>query len=186
MHLPIEAGTMVPIKGASFTVAGLLGDGAAAEALHGGDCLVFRLAPVDYHRFAYVDEGHHEGQRRIPGRLHAVNPIALWKGVRAFQDNTRDVVVLETAHFGTVVHVDVGAIAVGRIVQHYREPHHFQRGQEKGYFEFGGSTTVLLFEPGAVILDDDVREYSARGIEVLVRYGARIGRRAQGGPSGSG
>lgn len=181
--IPIADGTVIPVKGRPFTVERLTGGLVEPGRYQGGHCLVFRLAPVDYHRYAYFDAGSHGEHRRLPGRLHSVNPLALWRGVEAFPENARDVVTLETDHFGPVVEVDVGALAVGRIVQHHWGPHRFARGEEKGLFEFGGSTIVLLIAPGRVALDDDIRHHSARGVEVLVRYGSRIGERA--GPADS-
>ena len=80
-------------------------------------------------------------------------------------------------NFGAVIHVDVGATGVGRMVQHQRPGGPCQRGQEKGYFEFGGSTSILLFKPGVVRLDGDIAAYSAKGTETLVRYGEKIGSR---------
>ena len=172
---PIERATVVPVKGRAFTVAELLRDEALAAQYENGLCLIFRLAPVDYHRFGYVDDGEQGAVRVINGFYRSVNPLALWKGLNIFPENQRELCVLHTRNFGDVLHVDVGATSVGRIIQHQRDGGAMRRGDEKGYFEFGGSTSILLFQPGRVRLDEDIAAYSKQGIETIVRYGERIG-----------
>ncbi len=172
---PVRQGLVVPIKGARYSMSLVTAGEADDYRFHGGLCLVFRLAPVDYHRFCYIDDGEHGAHRSVPGQLHSVSPLALRYGVNALHENQRDVVVLRTASFGRVVEIDVGALTVGRIIQHYRSAHGFGRGTEKGCFAFGGSTIVLVFERDRVSIDRDIVEHSNQGIETLVRYGEGIG-----------
>lgn len=172
----VQHDTILPVKGKGFTVRELLRDASASDYFN-GYCLIFRLAPVDYHRFGYIDDGEQSPVRVINGFYRSVNPLAIWKQLPVFSENQREACVLHTRNFGPVTHVDVGATGVGRIVQHQRQGGPCQRGAEKGYFEFGGSTTILLFKAGVIHLDEDIAAYSARGIETLVRYGERIGMR---------
>ncbi len=171
---PIRRDTILPVKGRAFTLRELLRDPAADQFID-GQCLIFRLAPVDYHRFCYVDDCAQSPVTVIKGYYRSVNPLAIWRRLPVFSENQREYCVLRTASFGDVVHIDVGATSVGRIVQHHRAGGAFERGAEKGYYEFGGSTSILLLKAGAVQLDDDIAEHSARGIETIVRYGERIG-----------
>ncbi len=67
----------------------------------------------------------------------------------------------------------VGATFVGSIVETH-VPGRVERGQEQGYFEFGGSSVVMLCEPGAVAFDDDLVQNSSEGVETIVRMGTRI------------
>ncbi len=175
---PIQQSTVVPVKGRAFTVTELLRDEALAARYDNGLCLIFRLAPVDYHRFGYIDDGEQGAVRVINGFYRSVNPLALWKGLNIFPENQRELCVLHTRNFGDVLHVDVGATSVGRIIQHQRAGGAMRRGNEKGYFEFGGSTSILLFQAGRMRLDEDIAKYSAQGIETIVRYGERVGQRA--------
>lgn len=170
----VNADTVLPVKGKSFKLRELLRDTSARDYFN-GLCLIFRLAPVDYHRFGYLDDGQQSPVRVINGFYRSVNPLAIWQQLPVFSENQREACLLETQNFGSVMHIDVGATGVGRIVQHQRQGGPCQRGQEKGYFEFGGSTTILLFKAGVVQLDEDIAAYSARGVETLVRYGERIG-----------
>jgi phosphatidylserine decarboxylase len=176
---PIREGAVYPIKARSFTIAQLVGDESLAAgygaSYSGGLCLIFRLAPVDYHRFCYVDDCEQSPVEAINGFYRSVHPLALRRMKAVFTENQREYCVLKTANFGAVIHIDVGAMAVGRIVQNHPQGGRFGRGEEKGYFQFGGSTVVLLLEPGAAQVDDDIAEYSSRGIETVVRYGEKIG-----------
>ncbi len=174
---PIDRDLVVPVKGAAFSLEELLGFREDTGTWQGGICVKLRLAPMDYHRFCYIDDGVHGPINHIDGRLHSVSPLALRHGLKVLQGNDREYVILETKDFGKVCHVDIGALGVGRIYQHFRHGAKFHKGQEKGYFEFGGSTIILLFEPGRAMIDSDIMDYSRRDIETLVRYGSGIGKR---------
>lgn len=176
----IKEQTVYTVKAKSFTIKELF-DGALADdylrRFYGGLCLSFRLAPVDYHRFGYVDDCEQSPVRVINGFYRSVHPFSLRRMKAVFTENRREYCQLKTKNFGEVIHIDVGATSVGRIVQNHPQGGTFQRGEEKGYFEFGGSTVLLLLQPGVVKIDDDIAKYTAQGIETIVRYGERIGRR---------
>ena len=178
IHYPITNSTVIPVKGAHFDIAALLDDAALATQYNGGDCFIIRLAPVDYHRYGYIDSGKHDKHSRVNGFLHSVSPYALQRNLKVFTENQRELCVLHTDNFGTVIQVEVGALVVGRIVQHQPEGGRFERGEQKGYFEFGGSTVILLFEPAIVVPDKDILDYSRDGIETIVKYGSKIGQQA--------
>lgn len=172
----IKNDTVIPVKGINFTIFELLKNRELAAKYIDGKCIIFRLAPVDYHRFCYVDEGLQEGIVPINGKLHSVNMLALASGIKVFQENYREYCVLKTKNYREVVHIDVGAIGIGRIKQHHIDGCNFKKGDEKGYFEFGGSTIILLFERDTIEIDLDIMEHSKRSIESLVEYGSKIGR----------
>ncbi len=172
--LPVGEDTVFTVKDVPYTLAELLDDAALAARYAGGWCLIFRLSPDDYHRYAYPDAGVQEKTVHIPGVLHSVNPIA--GSQRVYRRNSRCYTLLHTAHFGDVIEMEVGALLVGRICNHSeQEEKHFAKLQEKGYFAYGGSTVILLLEPGRVRLDEDILQYSSKGIESKVRTGERIG-----------
>lgn len=167
----------LPVKGAQVAVARILDSEAEARRYAGGAALVVRLAPYDYHRFHFPDGGQAGPSRLLEGLYHSVNPLALERVPRIFALNRRTLCFLDTKQFGRVAYLEVGAFAVGSIVQTYT-PGPVARGQEKGYFQFGGSTLVLFFEPGRVAFDADLLADSAQGLEVHVQTGNRIGQRA--------
>lgn len=171
--LPISAEQRFAVKGVPYTVAELLEDDALAAQYEGGVCLIFRLAPDDYHRYVYPDCGTQGATRVINGVLHTVNPIAA--GLKVYRRNARRFTVLQTEHFGQVVQMEVGALLVGRICNHSETPASFGKLQEKGYFEYGGSTVILLLPPDRVAIDADILAHSAEGVETKVRLGERIG-----------
>lgn len=172
--VPITDDLHFTVKGAAYSLAAFLGCRHLAKHFQGGQLLIFRLTPDDYHRYCYPDDCKIGKTRRISGELHTVNPVAAEHDVMVYHRNTRTVTMLTTEHFGHVLQIEVGAMLVGKIVNH---PHgeHVARGIEKGYFEFGGSTVVLVLEPGAAEIDAQIRRNSENGAETIVQYGSRIG-----------
>lgn len=176
MVYSIDENLTFPIKGSRYTISSILQDEDLAQRYKGGLCIVFRLCVDDYHRYSFFDSGTIHSSYSVPGRLHTVSPI-VYDHYQVFQENSRQVSVLDTKHFGIVTQIEVGALMVGRIVNHPIQ--NFKRGQEKGYFEFGGSTIVLLIEEGMVEIDPLILEYSNQGIEVKVQLGTVIGKRGK-------
>lgn len=177
--LPIGPDCRFALKHTEYTVSSLLRDDALAAAYTGGYALIFRLTVDDYHRYCYPSDGEKEAQVRIPGVLHTVNPIAN-DHFPIYKENAREYCVLHTGPFGDLVMMEVGALLVGKIVNHH-EKASVSRGQEKGYFQFGGSTIVLLVPAGAVRIDPDILANSQAGIETVVRLGEKIGTAAASG-----
>ena len=161
------------IKNSMYRVSDLLKSRQLAEHYSGGYCLIFRLEVDDYHRYIYIDDGIKSRNIRIGGELHTVNPIAL-SHYNIYKRNAREFTIMRTENFGYVIQVEVGAMFVGRIVNHHGKSR-ITRGTEKGYFEFGGSTIVLLIERDRAVIDDDILENSANGCETVVKCGEKIG-----------
>jgi phosphatidylserine decarboxylase len=157
-----------PVKGYPFSMKKMLP--GVAERFMNGSLAIVRLCPSDYHRYHFPCAGTISRYEDIPGALHSVNPIALASGADVFGDNKRSVTLIETEAFGTVAYLEVGAFGVGSIVNTKREGR-VEKMEEKGYFKFGGSTVVLVFEPGKVEFSDDLVANSALGRETLVKVG---------------
>ena len=172
----ISSRSIFTIKGSRYRVSQLLDNDFLAKRYCGGYCFIFRLEVNDYHRYCYIDSGVKSDNTFIAGELHTVNPIALER-YNIYKRNCREYTVLHTDNFGDVVQIEVGAMLVGRIVNLHEECS-FRRGDEKGRFEFGGSTIVLLFEKDCVVPDEDILRNSAEGNETIVKYGGKIGKRA--------
>lgn len=164
------------IKGIDLSPTSILGK--EYSRFQGGPCLLARLCPVDYHRFHYPDSGETVSQFRQTGKLHSVNPLALEANPKLFLQNERHVSILKTKNFGTLAYVEVGALCVGKIIQTHAEKS-FQRGEEKGYFLFGGSTVIVFGEKGAWLPDPDLLERSKNGMETLVRLGEPIAKKLE-------
>ena len=125
--------------------------------------------------FHFPDSGRVLDSWRIPGALHSVNPWALACREDIFMINEREVTILETEHFGKLAYVEVGATCVGKIQQTHQEET-FERGDEKGMFLFGGSTVIVLGEPGKWAVDDRILAHTNEGVEAYLKMGQSLGR----------
>lgn len=161
------------VKGKRYRLGDLLRDGALAEAFHGGDCLIIRLTPSDYHHYCYIDDGVQGENHFIEGELHSVQSAACER-YPVYTLNRRCWTLLETERFGPVVQTEVGALVVGGIVNE-RENAPFRRGEEMGHFELAGSTVVLFFQKGRITLDEHIRRHLKTGREFRVTQGMCIG-----------
>lgn len=174
--LPISEDRRFTLKHTEYSVSSLLQNKELAREYHGGYAFIFRLTVDDYHRYGYVDDGVKEGNVHIPGKFHTVNPIAN-DYFPIYKENTREYSILHSKHFGDIVMMEVGALLVGKIVN-LHEAAEVKRGQEKGYFQFGGSTVVLLVKADKVKVDEDIWENSREGMETIVKFGEKIGKLA--------
>lgn len=171
--MKITDGSRFCLKHTQYSLKDLLRSETLAEKYKGGYALVFRLTVDDYHRYCYISDGVKEDNVRIPGVLHTVNPIAN-DHYPIYKENSREYSILHSEAFGDVLMMEVGALLVGKIVNHH-ETASVRRGQEKGYFQFGGSTVVLLLEANNAVIDGDILENSRENIETIVRQGEKIG-----------
>jgi len=175
---PITASGVFNIKNSVYTISDLLEDKELASDFIDGVCMIFRLTPDDYHRYYYIDDGEILAQKRIKGKLHAVRPIAQ-RRYNVFSRNAREYTVMQTRNFGKVVQMEVGALFVGRISNN-DSVQSFKRGDEKGMFQFGGSTVIMLFQKGAITPDNKIFENTLNDKETIVRMGYIVGEKAKG------
>ncbi len=161
------------IKGSFYNIATLLNSFELAEEFCGGICVVIRLSVDNYHRYCYPDNAQKGANIFIPGKLHTVNPIA-FEHFEVFKENSREYCILDTENFGKIIQMEVGAMMVGKICN-YHGCKKVEKGEEKGHFEFGGSTVILLIKKDAVIIDDDIIKNSEEDFETLVKMGEKIG-----------
>lgn len=167
----------IRVKGMNISLSGLLGSQNTSPPWHGGTVMVFRLAPCDYHRFGYAVDGIQGPVHTVQGRFHSVNPLAVQHKPDILMTNFRQWCFVQSPQWGTLIQIEVGAMMVGSIVQHFPEGGPCCRGQEKGYFQFGGSTVVVVLQSGSVEVDEDIRRQSVQGIETIVRFGEAVGSR---------
>lgn len=164
------------VKGKKFLLPKLLQDEELAKRYEQGSMLIARLCPVDYHRFHFPCECVPSPAKEIPGHLYSVNPLALKRNIEILTQNKRMITHLETERFGTILYIEVGATYVGTITQTYTPGERVLKGAEKGYFAFGGSCLILLFEPWKIQFDQDLVDASARGLEIRGLLGQSLGR----------
>lgn len=162
------------IKGYRFDVTTFLNNPILAENYKTGSLIVIRLAPNDYHRFHFPVSGPVTPTTKIEGDYYSVNPIALREMAEIFCLNKREYVIISNPVFDEVIMAEVGATMVGSIIQTFTGDT-ATKGNEKGYFEFGGSTVVLLFQKDKITIDNDLLENTEKGLETKVKTGERIG-----------
>lgn len=171
---PITDALSLKIKHSVYTLSELAGK-IDVSGYGGGVCLVYRLAVEDCHRYVFCDDGEIIAEENISGALHTVRPIS--EKYRVFSRNHRICSVLKTERFGEIIEIEVGALQVGKITNH--DVKKFSRMDEKGYFEFGGSTIIQLFKSGVIEVDGDIRLNTENGTETLVKTGERVGKRIE-------
>lgn len=161
------------VKGVRFNVNSFLDNAELSQKYNNASLIIIRLAPYDYHRFHFPLSGKITSTKKIEGDLYSVNPIALREMAEIFILNKREYVSISTLQFGDVIMAEVGATMVGSIIQTYKGDH-VLKGEEKGYFKFGGSTVVLLFERDKIQIDKDLLENTSKGLETEVKMGEKI------------
>lgn len=167
------------IKGTDFTITNLVMDVQLGERFADAAVASFRLSPQDYHRYHSPVTGSVKEFRSIPGDYYQVDPIALQSGVNILTSNARSYLVIETEHFGDVLFVAIGATDVGtvRIHEKFQKPGtQIKKGDEIGYFQFGGSSIIVAFQKGAIEFDQDLLDLSRQKIQVSVEVGMSLGK----------
>jgi phosphatidylserine decarboxylase len=164
------------VKGKKFSLEELLQDESLAKSYQNGAMVIARLCPTDYHRFHFPCSCTPSASTKIRGFLHSVNPLAIRKRVEIFAENKREITTLHTKNFGEVLFIEVGAICVGSIHQTFSPEEPYAKGDEKGYFSFGGSSLILLFQEGCIQFDQDLIDSSREHREVRGLMGQSLGR----------
>lgn len=166
----------VPVKGNYLKPKDLIANSRWEKTFQDGPLLLARLCPVDYHRFHYPDDGVILEDFRVPGFLHSVNPLALKAKEDILITNERHVTIIETTNFGKLAYIEVGALCVGKIIQ--AKPlvknQKFKRGEEKGYFLFGGSTVIVIGEKDKWTPSADILENTKKGMETYLHLGMKV------------
>ena len=165
--------SVLNIKHSQYDLKELLQDEKLADEYNDGICVIYRLSMDNYHRYMYLDDGILVSNKKIKGKLHTIRPIS--NKYNVYCTNSREISILNTKNFGQVVQVEVGAMLVGKIQNNKNIV--FSKLQEKGYFDFGGSTIIQLFKKNAIVLDEDIIKMSKDNIETKVEIGMKIGGR---------
>lgn len=163
----------INVKNSKYTIENLIQE-KQDEEFKNGICIVLRLSPEDYHRYHAFDNYEVIKTKKIKGLLHTVNPIS-YENYKVFTENQREVSLLKTENFKEVYQIEIGALNIGKI--HNKKETKYKKYDERGYFSFGGSTIILLFQKDTIKIDQDIENWSKKQIEVKVEYGDVIGKR---------
>lgn len=161
------------IKRSIYNLKDLILDEKLSKEFKNGICLIYRLTVDDYHRYVFLDNGNLEREYYIKGKLHTVQAIS--DEYKVYIRNSRNVSILNTKNFGKVLQIEVGAMLVGKINNHNIKE--FSRLEEKGFFDYGGSTIVQIINKDSVKIDNEIIKMSANNIETKVKIGMIIGKR---------
>lgn len=170
---PIQENTTFSIKNTEYTLRSLLRSPRLAKRFRGGYAYILRLTVEDYHRYLYSVSGKQSKNYHIDGTFHTVNPIAN-DYLPIYKENTREYTVIHSKEFGDVLQMEVGALLVGKISNH-KQSTVVTRGEEKGFFEYGGSTIVVLNQKGRVTPRSDLLTNSKNGYETKVLQAHPLG-----------
>ena len=169
----ITEDTTFSVKNTEYTLRALLRSRRLANRFRGGYAIIIRLTVDDYHRYVYAASGQKTKNYFIPGILHTVNPIAN-DYAPIYKENSREFTVIHTKEFGDIIQMEVGALMVGKITNHHEESSVY-RGNEKGYFEFGGSTIIVLVKKDRLKIREDFLINTANDFETKIHQGDALG-----------
>ena len=175
---PVRDNSIFSVKHTEYTLRSLLRSPGLAKRFQGGYIYILRLTVDDYHRYVYAASGRQSKNYHIDGTFHTVNPVAN-DYLPIYKENTREYTLLHTAEFGDVLQMEVGALMVGKISNH-KESAPVKRGEEKGYFEYGGSTIIVLTQKGAAAPRPDLLKNTENGYETKLLQGQELGRAGSG------
>ena len=164
------------IKGREFTLKEFLGNDALAEKHKNSSLIILRLAPNDYHRYHFPFKGTPSKMTKIKGAYFSVSPYALASNfTKVFCENKREYCILSSEVKGDIIIAPVGATMVGSIIETYTPNASVKKGDEMGYFAFGGSTIVLIVDKKSLKIDADILKNTKNSIETFVKMGEKIG-----------
>lgn len=170
----LSEATAFSVKGLSLDLRTFVGDAGLAREYYGGTLVIVRLSPWHYHRFHFPVDSVATKPLVLSGKFESVNPCAYQACVQPLEINERHLIKLEHEHCGTIIMIPVGALCVGRIKETFTPEKPSLKGDEMGYFEFGGSTVVLVFKPGVIELDAQFTDATLE-CEVPVKMGQLLG-----------
>ena len=163
------------VKGRKFTLPEFLNDATLAQKHKNASMFILRLAPNDYHRFHFPCDGMVSDITKISGDYYSVSPYALASNfTKVFCENKREYCILNSKDKGDIIIAPVGATMVGSIIETYTPNKHILKGEEMGYFTFGGSTIVLLINKDKLTIDSDILDNTKNKIETFVKMGEKI------------
>lgn len=171
---PIQDDTTFSIKHTEYTLRSLLRSRKLAKRFQGGTLFLLRLTVDDYHRYNYAVSGFKTKNYHIPGSFHTVNPVAN-DFLPIYKENTREYTIIHTPGFGDILQMEVGALMVGKISNHTHQKSFVTRGTEKGFFEYGGSTIIVITEKDKAFAREDLIQNTSLGYETKILQGQPIG-----------
>ncbi|MFC1589883.1 phosphatidylserine decarboxylase family protein [Candidatus Omnitrophota bacterium] len=167
------------IKSQPYSLNDMLANDESVDQFVGGSIYQAFLSPFNYHRWhspisgtikkAYVKEGLYFGQVDAVGE----DPTDQDKSEGYITHvQTRALIFIEADDpaIGLMCFMPVGMVEISSCIinENIKAGYHVEKGEELGYFQFGGSTHCLIFRPGVI------KEFNAEPNK-LYKVGERIG-----------
>ena len=156
--------TNFEVKRDVLNIRQALNNSPYAERFIGGDIVDILLWFADYNHFhspvsgTIVEIGEYSGSYNYD--------FAHVDWYRDLARHKRLCYLIETEKFGMVAMIPVGCWGVGSCINLRTVGEYVEKGEELGHFGYGGSSILLVFEPGAV---EFIPEITTEGQRVLVR-----------------
>jgi phosphatidylserine decarboxylase len=162
----IDANSKVTVKGVTWSIAKLLDGSPYEDAFKNGIYTHSFLNVDDYHRYHVPVGGEIKEVRKIQGRVYlnlirkADGSLQIIDGDTYQYNQERGLIVIDSPEVGLVAVIPVGMGAVSSVNLTPEVGARLQKGDEFGYFMFGGSDMVMLFQNKKVVIDAEVgRKY---------------------------
>ncbi|KAK2962421.1 Phosphatidylserine decarboxylase [Blattamonas nauphoetae] len=173
----VSEATTLWIKGTGFSVRSCLQNDELFNSVKDGSIIIARLMPRDYHRVhCPVNSVTIKKVTTLPGTYLSVSPaLVCSRDCDIFGGNHRVVLHCTSPLTGDFAVVFVAAAMVGACIVTVKEGQTLQKGEEMGYFEFGGSSVLIAFASGVFTGDEEVAKNSQASVETSVKMGEKIG-----------
>jgi len=162
------------VKGYTFDLNSYLQNDSLCQVFKEASLFIIRLCPTDYHRYHFPVNGEIVFTKEIDGDYYSVSPIALKKKVELLMMNKRKYSIIRSKEFGDIIYSEVAATMVGSMIDTYQNSM-VTKGEEKGYFKFGGSTIILILHSDSIQMDQDLIQNSNHLLETEIKMGEHIG-----------
>lgn len=172
----ISSGSRFKIKNCTYSVKSLLRSEKLANYYAGGTIVIVRLSVDDFHHYCYPVSGVKTPNRVVDGVLHTVMPL-IYDYVPVYTENAREYCTITTDEGVKVTMAEIGALGVGKITNYKLLDGKVKKGNEKGMFEFGGSSIILFFPKEGIEVDETFINNTKEGYETKVKLGDTIARK---------
>lgn len=158
-------------KGQKLSLFHLLNDPHLESLFANGSMVISRLAPPDYHGFHFPADVKLNSTKLINGHLFSVSPIALREMVHVLTENKRMLIDMTSPIHGNILQVVIGATNVGSILINKECGKEYKKGEELGFFSFGGSMVITLFQNATITFNSTLLSRTKNNQEVLLKMG---------------
>jgi len=163
---PIDEDSNITVKGVNWAISELLAGSPYEDAFSNGIYTHSFLYIDDYHRYHVPVAGEVMEVRNIHGRVYMDvfrepdGTLNVVDGDTYQFNQERGLIVIDSPEVGLVAVLPIGMAYVSSVNLTPEEGAMLQKGDEFGYFLFGGSDIVMLFQDKNVVLDAEVgRKY---------------------------